>query len=588
MENVCTNINDPLLPLKKLNRPLMLCDCIYQRPSKMTEWHDYINFVYKDLITGEKKLFTIKDPQYEIYLVKPEYRTFKKQRDFLEKSKLIEHVICYKDRFKEIAKLASDTSGDRKYMDIFRNARSESDKRMLYLYPYILGADIDIENYYISRWQHELANDNQKYVTKFFLDIEVNLKGWEGDIPKNGECPIDAVTLIDGVTKISHTFLYRTPDNPQVDEFLTPEKQKEFEEKAAELFEDFQGIKEYRRYMFDSELEMLKQLFVLIHSLKRDFGLVWNGCGFDLPYIKGRFEQLGVDPKIYMCHSDFPVPTLILFEDQKTFDFDKKRSFCTVSSYTHWIDQQIMYASLRKSQGALKKVSLDFIADKEEIGRKIDHTNIGNFTIFSYMDYMMYVLYNIKDVLLQWGIDEKVDDMFRYYSQCINNRCPLKDGLKQTVSLRCLFYDLLKYEYDMVLGHNINFMNAEKDNSDDDEDEDDSFEGAINADPMLNYPDGLKLFGLASKFLFGDSIDFDFSAMYPNAIMVFNIFKTTMIGKLIIEGVQHLLSYDQDAGKEFVEDMIAQDAVHTCHKWFDLPNTEDMTDLITEELKKSA
>lgn len=577
--------NNPFAPLIKSKRPLQLCDVIYQKPTKLTQWHDFINFVYRDLVTGEKKLFTIKDPEYEIYLVKPEYRTFRKPRDFMERHKLEEFIIPYKDRYKEIATLATKASGDQRYWDYFKKSRTEMERRMLYLYPYVLGADVNIENYYISKWAHELETDKEKYITSFFLDIEVNLKGWEGDIPREGECPIDAVTLIDGVTKISHTFLYHTPDNPQIDEFITPEKQKEFQEKTKEMFgDDFGDIKEYRCYMFEDEREMLHQLFVLIHTIKRDFGMVWNGLGFDLPYIKGRFEKLGMDPKKEMCHSDFPTPTLILFEDTKAFNFDEKRSFATVSCYTHWIDQQIQYASLRKSQGALKKVSLDFIAQKEEIGKKIDHTNIGNFTVFSYMDYMPYVLYNVKDVLLQWGIDCKVEDMFRFYNQCYNNRSPLKDGLKQTVSLRCLIYDLLKYEYNMVLGHNANFMNY-KDESDEEDEDDDSFEGAINADPMLNAPKGLILFGKLSRFLFGDCIDFDFSAMYPNAIVVFNIFKTTMIGKLIIENVDHLLSYDEDAGKEFVEDMIAQDAVHTCHKWLGLPDTLEMTELINQELK---
>ena len=146
-------INDPFAQLKKSKRPLMLCDVIYQRETKFTDWHDYINIVYKDLITGEKKLFTIKDPQYEIYVVKPEYRTFRKQRDFLEKYKLKEYVINYKDRFKEVAKLAAQESGNNNYIDYINNARTNNEKRMIYTYPYVLGADIDIETYYISKWE---------------------------------------------------------------------------------------------------------------------------------------------------------------------------------------------------------------------------------------------------------------------------------------------------------------------------------------------------------------------------------------------------------------------------------------------------
>ena len=141
--------NNPFAPLIKSKRPLQLCDVIYQKPTKLTQWHDFINFVYRDLVTGEKKLFTIKDPEYEIYLVKPEYRTFRKPRDFMERHKLEEFIIPYKDRYKEIATLATKASGDQRYWDYFKKSRTEMERRMLYLYPYVLGADVNIENYYI-------------------------------------------------------------------------------------------------------------------------------------------------------------------------------------------------------------------------------------------------------------------------------------------------------------------------------------------------------------------------------------------------------------------------------------------------------
>lgn len=578
---------DPYKQLKQLGHDLMFCDIIYQRPTKETGWHDYINIVYRDLDTEEKKVFTIQDPLYEIYTVKPEHRTFKKPRDFLERNTLGEHIIKYKDRFKEMAKIIAEETGDKKYLEFINNAKGYNEQRMLFLYPYILGADVSIEAYYISRWMRELGNDRPKTATSFFLDIEVNSKAvhYEGDIPRHGECPIDAVTLIDSVTKISHTFLLKTPDNPQIDDFLTPEKKAEFKQKAAEMFSEFDDIADYKCYMFESEIELLKQLFILIHNLKRDFGQIWNGCGFDFPYIVERLKVLKCDPKKFICHSDFPTTTLYYFEDTETFDFERKRSFITVSSYTHWIDQLIQYASLRKSQGSMKKFSLDYVAEHEKVGRKIDHSYLGSFSEFSYSDYMLYVLYNINDVLLQYGIDDKTNDMTRYWSSCMNNSTPYKDGLKQTVTLRWMLYDFLKYDYDMILGNNANFMNVDKKKTDDDEeDEDDSFEGAINSDPELNEHVGLELFGMKSKYLYGDSIDFDFSAMYPNIMIVFNIFKTTMIGKLIIENCESKLSYDEDAGKEFVEDMISGDAIHTGHKWFNLPDGDEMTRLINEEL----
>ena len=49
-----------------------------------------------------------------------------------------------------------------------------------------------------------------------------------------------------------------------------------------------------------------------------------------------------------------------------------------------------------------------------------------------------------------------------------------------------------------------------------------------------------------------------------------------MIGKLFIDGGDSIKTYDEDAGKEFVEDMIAKDMIHLGHKWYGLPNYEDI------------
>lgn len=75
--------------------------------------------------------------------------------------------------------------------------------------------------------------------------------------------------------------------------------------------------------------------------------------------------------------------------------------------------------------------------------------------------------------------------------------------------------------------------------------------------------------------------------MYPNAIVAWNIFAETMIGKLIIkeEEGHELKAYDVDAGKEFVEDIITENNLFTGHKWFGLPSFDDLNEIITDELK---
>lgn len=563
-------------------RSLMLCDVLHQKPSKKTDWHDYITFIYRDLITKKKELLSIKDPMYTIYEVKEEYRTFRTPRQFLPMEQLIPHEIKYKDLFKEMANIIGE-KGKRYYEE----HTTKAERRAMMKYPYILGADISIETYYRVKWDNLLGNDARKEPTNIYLDIEVNQRHWDGvGIPRKGECPIDAVTVVDAETDTAYTFLLHVKDNPLIDEFLSPEGQRTFNERLHKMFDESYINFTYYQYMFEDELEMIRQIFKLIHSLKRDFCSIWN-MSFDIPYIIERIWNLGEDPANIMCHSDFPTSTLYFYEDKDTFDFDKKRDYFEISSYTHYLDQMIQYASLRKSQGAIKKVSLGAIGKREIGDTKLDYTDLGNFVEFSYRDYMLYVLYNIKDVLLQRAIDKKVRDTFNYYNSCYNSFCQYKDGLKQTVSLDAFIYRELNMEKHLILGNNINYDNVSRKGDDDDsnDEEEEGFAGAINGNPELNEPEGLILFGTKSMYLFGASIDFDFSAMYPNSICGFNIFATTMIGKLYIENGERYLSYDEDPGKEFMEDLITKDPIHTGTKWFGLPSTDVLFDIMEKRFR---
>lgn len=113
---------------------------------------------------------------------------------------------------------------------------------------------------------------------------------------------------------------------------------------------------------------------------------------------------------------------------------------------------------------------------------------------------------------------------------------------------------------------------------------------AMNGNPELNDYVGLEIFGTKSKYLFGDSIDLDFTALYSSILRAFNIFATAMIGKLIIdmdaEGFEFLkLSMDgEDPGKDFVEDYLIGDILHLMTKWFDGPEFEQVYKIVMEKL----
>ena len=72
--------------------------------------------------------------------------------------------------------------------------------------------------------------------------------------------------------------------------------------------------------------------------------------------------------------------------------------------------------------------------------------------------------------------------------------------------------------------------------------------------------------------------------MYPNDIVAFNIFAATMIGKILILNYQPDVTYDNDMGKEYLEDVIAGDVIHIGTKWHKLSPIERLN----EKMKRKA
>ena len=156
--------------------------------------------------------------------------------------------------------------------------------------------------------------------------------------------------------------------------------------------------------------------------------------------------------------------------------------------------------------------------------------------------------------------------------------------------LKCRAY----YEYLLqgnILGNNTNVFAI---------DTSEGFTGAIVGNPLLNSQTGIKLFGAPNMYVFDNVIDMDFSAMYPNIIIAFNIERNTMYGKLYIdeftdERYDHLFIDDQitdvtedddddseeydpvyDAGKDFIDNYLVGDSISLGEKWFNLPNFEEL------------
>ncbi len=502
------------MPFEKLKgRKLMLINILYQSPSKITNWHDYIVVVYRDMILNKKETLIIEDPEMDIFVVKPEYRTFRKARHYLSNDKLDKVTVKYKNILREIAKIAGPD-----YVEYY-NTHTRKEARNLFKYPYVLGADIDIETYYRVLWAETMGGDILGTLTKSYFDIEVDQYRFEGSMAKHGECPINAFSLVDDTSGVVHEFLLDEPTNPLIQKFR--EDIQRFYQELHDDFDDFYGKLEYRIYIMDDEREMIRQIFNLIKMTSPDILGGWNIFGFDIGYIIDRAKVLGIDPSELFSDKEFPNKSYYFFDDIHSFEFANKRSYFRVASKTHYNDMTITYASLRKSGGAVKRVNLGYVAKHELKDTKLDYSDAGNIRTLPYQDYERFTKYSIKDSLLLKGLDAKTKDSDNLYLITMTNYVPYKDALKQTVVFRALMFGYLR-SLGMTLGHNVNFdvdtHGKYDENGDkleqDNEDEDESFEGALNGDTMLNNANGVILYGVPSMFLYKLVIDFDFSARH--------------------------------------------------------------------------
>lgn len=270
----------------KVNKDdIMLLNVLYHPPRKENDRVDCVDIIYKDISTGEKHLHSIKNPEIELYFAKEEYRDYNYNRAFMEIEKCEKHTCQYKSLPWYIASQAGEAYvNELKRMIESGNGR---DIQKIHSYPYVFGSDIPIDTFYRVQWLLEYDNEQNKPITKTYLDIEVDSINFVG-FPKDGECPINAVTIIDEEGNTSYTFLLNNPNNPQIKEFV--DDIDNVYEELHQLFDESYGYIDYKIYMYDDEKDLIKDMFKLINTLKRDVCLIWNGGG--LPEYQGHIKPL--------------------------------------------------------------------------------------------------------------------------------------------------------------------------------------------------------------------------------------------------------------------------------------------------------
>ena len=608
----------------KINKDTaMLLDVQYVRGNKKQNTPDYLYIIWKDIVSGKKHMNAVPEPKMAIYFEKPEFRNHSYNKTYEHIENLNKTIVPYTGIINAIAEDSGDW-GKQKLSQIYQTGNYKELENFK-TYQYVFGADYDIRAWYRIQWLQTMENNKPKELTKGFADIEVDSLESIG-LPDPEICPIDLVTLIDGHAMKSYTFaLTDVPCKEKDMTNMTPEQRQkelkrremyasrivqqhnlmnnidELKKELHDMFDESYGKLDYNFYFYTDERKMIVHIFQLINTIKLDFIQFWN-MPFDIPYFIDRIRALGMNPEDVMCSKDFPVKECFFKKDTTHFQVKNKADYFKCSSYTIFTDQMRNYAAIRKGGTELRSTKRNYIAQKEIGDEKLDYSEDGNIKTISYLNYKNYVIYNIKDVLLQFGIEKKTTDLDTFYITSYKNATPYEHVFKQTMKLRNVQY-ISYLKNGLIPGENINqFINSSKEESEDDDD--DSFEGALVGNPILNSAFGMEMYGKKSSSIFHYSIDMDMSSFYPSTIFVMNIDPSTLIFKTIVKANQFDVrggrlkyhgitdkqlveknddSFVDDVAKEVFDNFQTKNYMNTAHKYFNLPSVDKVYHILNDK-----
>jgi hypothetical protein len=548
----------------------MILNIYYDRGSyDSSKNDDILDIIYKDMDTGKKYVETIKNPKYEIWVVKPEFRTFDYIRNWVKKDLCDRHIISYKNRFKEAANILKCPFDQVKYS------------------PYLLQFDIELEHFYLMQFALEYGNNLQKKLSCGYIDIEADII----NIPVSrfaepGEAPINCISYLDSsrtpmqmytLVNITDNLPNVPPESPKYlyyeglrKQFSTQTQQfvenvEEFINHLSEKYNEFYGDIQYNILIFDDERNMLETLFKILRLSDNDFLEIWN-APYDLSNLVERPRALGLNPDELIVDPDFgPGRRVYYKEDNNHLVHKRKHIFNT---YTKYIvtDQMVNYTGIRSAKGKLPSVKLNAIARAELKDEKLDYSEYGNIRIFPYQDFKKFIEYNIKDVLLQRGIGNKTKDINSIYTTISMDGVTSNQVFTSTLvvgnSLRAFAYtrgfvfgsnrNKLYKNDDFVMSEDeISSFDENYDDSEDDSDDiidnnveapetdekekkREKFAGAMVMAPQHMHESGYKILGTVAKFIHSHVIDEDIGGEYPSAMLIMDSSNETMVGKVIL------------------------------------------------------
>ena len=531
------------LPLELVRPHLIPLNIVYYNPMTSGgsfEDDDVLTITYKDQDSGQKFVYDIKNPKIEIFITKPENRTYTHMRDMLEMSLCDKYAVPYKSRWAFAAKKLGLESSEM--------AKSS---------PYVFNADLPIETYYLIQFIMEYYSDSPKTLSIGKLDIENDIIACE-DFPLHGETPINAVTYINMETNDVYTLILLKDNLP-----IVPEGHPKYNEykrlkdgfyaqvntlmqdpnrmvqQCHEKFDDVYPGMKYNLLYYTEELQLLKDLMSIIHQTDNDYIGIWN-MPYDMQNIIKRPEYIGGNPFEIIPDDRFSVK-MISFKEDNNPVAHKRRHECMTSTVPSFVDDMVHYAGVRAGRGVIPSLKLNNVAMTELKEEKYDYSEVSDIKHLFYDDLERFILYNIKDVLLLVGLESKTKDTTTIYSRMYQMFVFPREAFTTT---KVVWHSLIKFmyergyvpgtnrnrgknkkniiDYSSALGNQLKdtddmdseeeyFYNIaeEPDIDDDGEEKEEKYQGAFVMNTLHMQDTGIEIMGKPAKYVHDNVADMD-------------------------------------------------------------------------------
>jgi hypothetical protein len=585
--------------MKRLNYPegSLLVDVRYYRKPECFE------VIYLDPQTKQLEV-KYEKPDVDIWFLKSDQRHNKYQLPQVE----IDSCYSVNCKYSQIAQvIAANAAGE--YQQYYDENKDMMSHRELTNYmnqcPWVFKSDFTPDVYFRLNWLKQYGEDiDVSKVTYGFLDIEVDVLDKTID-PKDltdVSQPVNAISVILPHKKICAVLILGPRPkhrlHPKFHELLRKQEveynwlvnhQEEFKRMIVEEDEDNKKyLKDFdiRIHIFDfyDEIKMIKTAFDYINKYRPMFMLSWN-APFDDNYLMNRIAYLGYDPKQFFIPSEFKTDMLRFNKDEsKNFSLKTSRDWFFSSTYTTYVCQMRLFAAIRKSQAERRSYSLSSVGKDMAGIDKLTQTKSGSFRQFAYTDFLKFILYNVRDVVVQYAIELACNDCQSLVGRSYMYATQYSKCFQETHIVRNIRE--LMFEQEGFVQANRLIVDPNHDTA---------YKGAFVAPTIHNAPTGLILNGKKINNIMYGVLDADAASYYPSTKMGQNQDPMALLYKCIIDNrvfvdkcVNH--SFNQEyfwydsKNKPHAEDMTgpilnsykSKNELSMMYNWFNMPSVSEV------------